>query len=330
MTNRNLALIGAALLLVGLFTPVVSVPFVGNVNLFNNGSNMIAIMLACLAALSAALTAKERLRDLIWSGLTASLILAYIFVRLQFALSQMRESIAEQMQQNPIMVLAQNAIGSIQLQWGWLVLVSGAGLLVYVGYIVRKADGSPRFALGDNVSRAVVGVSLLLLLCAPAWDLLLRSQVVPNIPTGPVAESHPNPPVISPIVGSSPSPTAEETTYVNQNLHLYDLDARYYDSILNGRVSGVRFKIQNNGTRTLNRVTVRVVFNDAQGSPIAEQEYSPVLVSEYNFEPNNGPLRPHYIWQQPPDRFFTADHVPSEWATGRATATITSIEFAPN
>lgn len=330
MTNRNLAFIGAALLLVGLFTPIVSMPFVGNVNLFNNGSNMIAIMLAGLAALSAALTAKERLRDLIWSGLAASLILAYIFVRLQFALSHMRESIAEQMQQNPIAVLAQNAIGSIQLQWGWLALVSGAGLLVYVGYVARKAEGSPRFTLGDNVSRAIVGVSLLLVLCAPVWDLLLRSQAVPTAPAGPAAESHPNPPMISPVVGNSRNPTAEEATYVSQNLRLYDLDARYYDSVLSGRVPGVRFKIQNNGNRTLNRVTVRVVFNDAQGSPIAEQEYSPVLVSEYNFEPDNGPLRPHYIWQQPADRFFTADHVPSEWATGRATATITSIEFAPN
>jgi hypothetical protein len=91
----------------------------------------------------------------------------------------------------------------------------------------------------------------------------------------------------------------------------------------------VDFKIQNNGDRTLNKVTVRVIFFDAAGTPISEEEYHPVVVSAYSIG-DNTPLRPHYIWQQESDKFYEAKNVPSEWAEGKATATITEIEFGPN
>ena len=47
-----------------------------------------------------------------------------------------------------------------------------------------------------------------------------------------------------------------------------------------------------------------------------------------NFSGDNKPLRPNYIWQQEPDKFFSSKSVPDEWATGKATASIVEIEFA--
>jgi hypothetical protein len=330
MTNRNLAFLGAALLLVGLFTPIVTFPLVGSVNLFNNGSNVIAIMVMGLAAVSAALVAKERLGDVIWPGIAASGLLLYVFVRLQYVLSQMRENVRTELQGNPFAGIAQSALGSIQLQWGWLVLAAGAGLVVYLGFQARKAEGAALLSMSDNTARAVAGLSLVLLLLAPLWDLVVKPGTEEPRLTGTGPAAPPGSTSSTAATDDARALTSEKTAYINQHLRLYELDARYYDSILDGRIPGVRFKIKNDGNRTLNRVTVRVVFYDARGNAISEQEYNPVLVSAYNVGSDNTPLRPNYIWQQERDRFFSAHNVPTEWATGRATATITDIEFGPN
>lgn len=330
MNNRNLGFAGAALLAAGLFTPIVTVPILGNVNLFNNGTNLIGIDLLVLAALSAALTAKHRLRDVMWPGIAAAIILLYEFGSLQLRLSQMRESVAKELAGNPFASFAQGAVSAIQLQWGWLVLGLGAGLLVYAALSATKVEDDPAIDLRDGVSRAVAAISLLLLLFAPAWDWFNRSsESAGEIASTPVP-TNTNISDSDASTNSAQGPSAEEAAYIKQNLRLYDLEAKYYDSMLDGRVPGVDFKIQNNGSRTLNGVTVRVVFYDATGNPIAEEEYHPVIVSDYSYGSDNTPLRPHYIWQQERGQFYQAKNVPSEWAAGKASATITDIEFAPD
>jgi hypothetical protein len=220
-----------------------------------------------------------------------------------------------------------------------LVVGAGAGLLVYVGFAGRRAEEAPlphdadeasaRPDKADNITRAAVGLSLILTLAAPAWDLLRRSpsEPAPIATEGSAANATAD---LTSALDSADRPTGEEVAYIRQHLRVYDLGARYFDSVLDGRVPGVRFKIKNNGNRTLNRVTVRVVFLDAQGNPIAEEEYNPVLVSQYSIGEDNSPLRPNYIWQQASDRFLTASNVPTEWHAGSARATITDIEFGPN
>lgn len=331
MTNKNAAFAGAGLLAAGLFCPIVTMPVVGSINLFNNGTNLVGIALLMLAGIGAGLAARDRISDAIWPGLAACGVLLYLFGSLQFRLSQMRASVAKEMDGHPFAGLAQTALGAIQLQWGWLVLAAGAGLLVYAGLSARRQEEARIFALNDTTSRAIAGLSLLLLLFAPAWDLWSRapsgsSAVIAKAP----GTIDTNATDATAMPGNEARPSAEEAAYIRQNLRLYDFHAKYYDSLLEGRVPGVDFKIQNNGNRTLNKVTVRVVFYDAQGNSIAEEEYSPVMVSEYSYGGDNTPLRPHYIWQQEADKFWQAKNVPSEWAPGKASATITDVEFGPN
>jgi hypothetical protein len=330
MNSRSAAFGGAALLAAGLFTPIVTMPIIGSVSLFGNGTNLIAIDLLLIAVVAAALAAKGRLRDVLWPGIAANGILLYEFGSLQYRLSQMRETLGKELQGNPFAGLAQGAMSAVQVQWGWLVLAGGAGLLVYAGLTAQTEGGERRFDLRDGVSRGVVAVCALLLLFAPGWDLL-NKQLKSSTQLASIEASAVNTNVTTPAadVTSSQGPSAEEAAYIKQNLRLYDLRAKYYDSMLDGRVPGVDFKIQNNGNRTLNQVTVRVVFYDAKGNPISEEEYNPVIVSDYSIG-DNTPLRPHYIWQQESDKFYEAKNVPSEWAEGKATATITNIEFGPN
>ncbi len=151
------------------------------------------------------------------------------------------------------------------------------------------------------------------------------------------ATSHTTVPGEGTATGSLPTTTAsidvdaqrlfkEKQEYM-EFLDLYDFQARYYESLLDGNVPGVEFKIRNRGSRTLREVEVTVYFRDAWGNTIAEEDYHPVLVSEYSFG-DNKPLKPNYIWQMEHGSFYKAPSVPSEWQEGNAIAQITDIEFA--
>lgn len=99
------------------------------------------------------------------------------------------------------------------------------------------------------------------------------------------------------------------------------------NAALDGRVPGVLFKIRNNGDRSLDRVEATIYFKDAAGRVIAEEDYHPVLVSEYSFSGDNKPLKPDYIWQMEKGKFYSAKKVPDEWEEGSIDASITDIKF---
>lgn len=114
-----------------------------------------------------------------------------------------------------------------------------------------------------------------------------------------------------------------------QNIELYDVKSRYYETYLDGRKPGVEFKLKNKGDRSLDRVQVTVYFKDPSGAVIAEEDYTPVLVTEYSFG-SNKPLKPNYIWQMESGKFYKAESVPTEWKEGAVSAKITRIEFSKN
>jgi hypothetical protein len=331
MTNRNLALGGAALLIVGLFCPIVTLPFLGNVNLFNDGSNLVALSILALAVISGAMAVNTREKDVFWPGIAAGVVLAYQFATLQYRLSQMRSNMAD-LEGNPFAGVAKAAAGTVQLQWGWLILALGVGLLIYASVKERRAAEQSLFGTDDGPARTVAAVAVVIAASIIGWTMFKSFGGISADNAIPMADG------ASAFSGSaanipgteSDGPSTEEATYIRDNLNLYDLETKYFDSMLDGRVPGVDFKIKNNGNRTLNRVKVKVVFQDEQGKPIAEEEYSPVWVVENSYSSdNNTPLRPNYIWQNENGHFYNAKSVPSEWAEGKATATITDIEFGP-
>lgn len=121
---------------------------------------------------------------------------------------------------------------------------------------------------------------------------------------------------------------AEKAAYVASNLELYDVKADMYTTF-NEKVPGVEFKLKNKGSRSLDEVEVTVYFMDESGATIAEEDYRPVFVSEYNFGDSNKPLKPGYIWQQERGRFYKAESVPNEWKVGSIRAEVTDIRFTP-
>lgn len=324
MTHRNIIFIGAALVAAGVFAPIVSLPMIGPVNIFGNGGNAAGLVLLALALLSAGVAAKELTTAAFWPGVAAGGVVIYCFARLQFGMAQMRASLKE-LEGNPFAGLVEGAIGSVQIQWGWLVLAAGVAMIVYGGF-KSASSRSVLFSVPSGLTRVAAAAAVVALLAVPALDAFNGAWRSAGASAAPGVAAAAEPGAMAVATG----PSREETTYIAQNLQVYALEAKYFDSMLDGRVPGVTFKVKNNGARTLHKVVVRVAFQDAEGRSIAEEEYMLVLVSEYSFGDANTPLRPNYIAQQERGSFYTAKSVPSEWATGRATATITDIEFAPD
>jgi hypothetical protein len=326
MTNKHLSYAGVALIIIGLFMPIITLPIVGGVNLLSNGTNELGVMLAVLAAASAILVANDRARDSIYPSIGAAALVIYAFVRLEFFLSRMRETVSQGLQHNPFAGLVQSAVGAVQLQWGWLVLAAGAGLLVYAAFRIRReGEAPPDLWPRDATSRVMAALTLILVLVAPSSDAIAIASAKPSaaIEANPAAAASGG--AASADVQSGPG--KEEAAYIKDNLQLYDLSAKYQDSVLDGRIPGVDFKIKNNGTRTLSEVDVKVFFYDANDKAISEETYYPVLSSGIE---ESKPLRPNYIWQQESGQFYEAKDVPSEWQAGKVTASITDIKFAPS
>lgn len=329
MNRQTLGYVGAGLLVAGLFLPVVTLPFAGNVTLMGNGTNFAALALLVLGGISAVLVAKDRQSDLVWPGLAAAATLIFLFGRLQYNLSEMRSSMKE-LADNPFGGAVQAATGTVQIQWGWLVLAAGAGILIYLAMQSRKEAEEPLLRVGDEGGKPFMLAAIACFLVAPAqdaWGLLQRDSA--NSDVAPADDAAVKSGFGDAAADSGDSRTAEEAAYIRDHLKVYNLEGRYFDSLLDGRVPGVDFKIKNDGDRTLNEVKVKVVFYDDQDKPIGEEEYYPVLVTSSGIG-DNTPLRPNYIWQQESGQFYSAKSVPSEWKTGKVSATITDIEFAPN
>jgi tetratricopeptide (TPR) repeat protein len=118
----------------------------------------------------------------------------------------------------------------------------------------------------------------------------------------------------------------EKQTYL-EKIDLYDFEASTIDSYLEKNIPAVKFKLKNNGDRVLSEVEVTVYLKDENDRIIAEEDFYPVLVSNYSFSGDNKPLKAGYIWELERGKWYTIKDAPTEWEVGNAEAKITNIEF---
>lgn len=95
-----------------------------------------------LAAATAVLAMTGRTRHVVWTGVASLAMLAFTFVRIQSALTDMRSRMDTELADNPFRGLAEMAVGSIQMQWGWAVLLLGAGITTYAGWQARRTPAA--------------------------------------------------------------------------------------------------------------------------------------------------------------------------------------------
>ena len=121
------ALIGAGLLFFGAFAPVFSIPVVGAQTYMQNGQTQGFILIA-LAVLAVFLTLSKRYRALWLPGLASLALIAFSYFTFRSELSGAGADI-------PFRELREAALESIQLQWGWAVLLIGALMICAAAYL---------------------------------------------------------------------------------------------------------------------------------------------------------------------------------------------------
>lgn len=120
---------------------------------------------------------------------------------------------------------------------------------------------------------------------------------------------------------------SEKMRYIDK-IEITDFVAKRIDTYLNKNTPAVRISLKNKGDRTLKEVKVIVYFQDKDGKTIFEEDFYPVLVSQYRTSGDNKPLKPGYVREMESGKYFTIESALSEWKEGKASAKIVDIEFA--
>lgn len=132
-----LGILGSIILFFGVFMPIISAPIIGSINYFQNGKGDGVIIIA-LSIASLALVIIRRFKWLWLTGLASLFLLGYTFVNLRMRISQISSLTQKELVDTPLKELGDFAVQSIQLQWGWSLLVIGIGLIFASAYIEAK------------------------------------------------------------------------------------------------------------------------------------------------------------------------------------------------
>jgi len=126
---KFLGIAGSLILFVGVFLPIVSAPMVGNMNCFQNGKAH-GIVLIVLAVISLLLTLAQRNSWLWLTGIGSLATLGFTYYKIHAKMSDMEKMLGGKLEGNPFRGLADVVMQSVQMQWGWAVLIVGAVLLI--------------------------------------------------------------------------------------------------------------------------------------------------------------------------------------------------------
>jgi hypothetical protein len=138
MEKRQLfGILGSLALVIGVFSPFISVPIMGALNYFQNGKGDGVIVLV-LAVISLVTALSKRYRWLWLGGIGTLAMLAFSFVNFRLRMSQARSEMVQDLEGNPFAGLAELAMESIQMQWGWAILLAGA-ILLLIGAGLKEA-----------------------------------------------------------------------------------------------------------------------------------------------------------------------------------------------
>lgn len=130
--KQILGFTGAAILVIGVFMPVVSLPIVGSINYYNNG-NGDGLLIIVFAIISAIVVYIKKYPWLYATAAASLLVIAYDFLNVQSKISDLRQQFGDNVYSNLI-------LNSIQMQWGWAVLVIGALLLIVATTIKEESS----------------------------------------------------------------------------------------------------------------------------------------------------------------------------------------------
>lgn len=162
-----LGVVGSIVLFVGVFMPLFSVPIVGNVNYFQNGKGD-GVVIIILAGISLFLALTDRFRGLLITGILSLAMMGFTFFSFQWKMSQVRAEMSKS--DNLFKGLGEKMLETVQLQWGWAILIVGAGMLIAAALIKNHRNESDELITERNNTSlyavlAAAGVALTAWIC---------------------------------------------------------------------------------------------------------------------------------------------------------------------
>ncbi len=133
-----LGVVGAIILVLGVFAPIVSVPIVGSINLFHNGEGD-GVPIFIFAGLTFLFIIINRLKFLWYTGFASIAILAYDFYAFKTKMNEVTTDMEKDLAGNPFRGFADMAMASVQIQWGWGVLLLGS-VIIITAAAIRQED----------------------------------------------------------------------------------------------------------------------------------------------------------------------------------------------
>jgi hypothetical protein len=143
-TQKLLGFSGSAVLALGAFLPIVSLPIVGSINYFNNGQGD-GIFIVLLAAVAGVLTFFGQYKFLWIPGAASLALLLFALINFIQIVNDAKSELTDSLAGNPFAGLAEGLMASVQLQWGWMVLFLGSLAIVFATF-VRKEDSKSKNA----------------------------------------------------------------------------------------------------------------------------------------------------------------------------------------
>jgi hypothetical protein len=132
-------LVGSIVLCFGVFCPIVSSPMLGQVIYFQRKGEGVIILV--FAVISIIVTLIKKYKWLWLTGFGSLGVMLFTFVSFQMRMSEMKSELTG----NPFGGLMANvAKQSVQLQWGWVILLFGAALVITAAALKEIAADSGR------------------------------------------------------------------------------------------------------------------------------------------------------------------------------------------
>lgn len=141
--RQMVGLMGCVLLFIGVFMPLIKIPFIGDVNYLANGKGD-GIIILVLAVVSLFLVLSKNYKGLYFTGLASGGLMLFTFINIQSRISDMKTSLNKSLAGNPFRGIADAAAQAVQIQWGWAFLILGVILLLVAAAAnseVKNAEG---------------------------------------------------------------------------------------------------------------------------------------------------------------------------------------------
>lgn len=126
--QQGLGLGGVAALFLGVFSPIISLPLFGNLNYFQNGKGD-GVFILGFACISILLVLFKQFKWLWVTGLGCLGIMGFTFFTFQNTLSTTKAQLELELAGNPFRGIADAVMQTVQLQWGWVILLIGVALI---------------------------------------------------------------------------------------------------------------------------------------------------------------------------------------------------------